>query len=141
MRLRIIRIKVSVTFLDANDNHYRLCCFVFLSLSVFLFIYLFNAKRFTYLFVYCYNPSMGKQAATQSQMRIIIIYILKVTTMNISKKKAKQIADLINSLEVTYMIGEDEYGKDRFIEKINETTQELFDLGIPMVILRDEEKA
>ena len=85
--------------------------------------------------------SWASKTATQSQMRIIIIYILKVTTMNISKKKAKQIADLINSLEVTYMIGEDEYGKDRFIEKINETTQELFDLGIPMVILRDEEKA
>jgi hypothetical protein len=56
--------------------------------------------------------------------------------MYISKKKALQIANLINSLEVTYMVGEKEFGKERFRERLNEATRELFDLGIPMAVLR-----
>ena len=56
--------------------------------------------------------------------------------MYISKKKALRIANLINTLEVAQMM-RDKYDLETYIGTVQEATKELFDLGIPMVTLRE----
>jgi len=60
--------------------------------------------------------------------------------MYISKKKALQIANLINSLEVTHMM-KGKYPDSIYKESLDQATKELFDLGIPMLTLREKKKA
>ena len=57
--------------------------------------------------------------------------------MYVSKKQALKIANLINTLEVTHMM-RGKYPDSIYKESLKQATKELFDMGIPMVTLREE---